>query len=202
MKTEQVEKQAVNYTTLEFPKLLSLAISGDKAAAAEIIARQEAATAEIESLKIKANKARTPRAEKTPKELAAEKTYFRTALLVKQFGLESVNLQVLTTASAYFDQGLAQGNLRQALNRIQQVLKAQAVTESVFPDWILTAAEEIPVLDENKKLEEESDKVEQIRAIVQKYKDNEQLPAPPEVIVIPETPEASKKAGGKAGGKK
>ena len=124
-------------------------------------------------------------------------------MLVKQFGAENVNLQVLTTASAYFDQGLAQGNLRQALNRIQQVLKAQAVTESVFPDWILTAAAEIPVLDENRKLEEEQEKVDTIKDIVQKYKDNEQLPPPPAEIVIPDTapeaatPETPRKKGAK-----
>ena len=48
---EQVEKQ-VNYTEKTFPELLSLAMKGDKNAAAEIAARQEAATAEIEQLNV------------------------------------------------------------------------------------------------------------------------------------------------------
>jgi hypothetical protein len=174
-------KQALDYTTLEFPELLALAMKGDRGAAAEIIRRHE-------SLKIKANSKRKEKAEKTPVDLAKDNAYFRAALLVKQFGIESVNMQTLTAASAYLGCGLAQGNLRQAYNRVQQILKAQAVNESVFPDWIVEAAEEIPQLDENKKLEEEGDKVEQIKSIVQKYIDNEQLPPPLPIIVIPEAP--------------
>ena len=197
-------EKKVNYAEgLTLQELLSLAIAGDKKAAAEIIRRQEAQKAEIESLKIKASSKRAPKAEKTPLDLARDNAYFRTALLVKQFGIESVNLQVLTAASAYLDCGLAQGNLRQAFNRVTQVLKAQAVEEAVFPEWIVRAGQEIPQLDENKKLEEEEDKVAEIKAIVQKYVDS-QLPAPPAVIVIPEeapeTPEQATPA--KKGGKK
>ena len=166
---ETLEKQVI-YTEKTFPELLSSAMAGDRDAAAEIIRRQEAQKAEIESLKVKAaGKARTPKAEKTPQELAESSAYFRTALLAKQFGMEHVTLNTLTVASAYLDCGLAQGNLRQALNRVQQVLKGLDVEEEVFPQWIWTAAGEIPVLDENRKLEEESDKVEQIQAIIQKY---------------------------------
>jgi hypothetical protein len=197
MKTEQVEKQVVPYAEgLTLQELLSLAIAGDKNAAAEIIRRHE-------SLKIKAASKRAPKAEKTPLDLARDNAYFRTALLVKQFGLESVNLQVLTAASAYLECGLAQGNLRQAFNRVNQVLRAQKVEDQVFPQWIVEAAKEIPVLDENKKLEEESDKVAEIKATIQKYLD-EKLPAPAAEIVIPETPEAAETAtpAKKAGGKK
>ena len=181
-------KEAVNYTTLEFPELLSRAMSGDREAAAEIIRRQDAQKQEIELLKVKANsKARAPRPEKTPADMAKDSAYFRTALLVKEFGQESVNMQTLTVASAFLDQGLAQGNLRQAFNRVSQVLKAQKVEEQVFPEWIVQAAGEIPIIDENLKLEEEQEKVEEIKAIIQKYLD-EQLPPPPAEIVIPDTP--------------
>ena len=198
---EQAEKQVIPYAEgVTLQELLSLAIAGDKKAAAEIIRRQEAATAEIESLKVRASKARTPKAEKTPLDLAKDNAYFRTALLVKQFGQENVDLQVLTAASAYLQQGLAQGNLRQAFNRVSQVLKAQAIEEQVFPSWIVEAAAEIPVLDENLKLEEEADKVAEIKAVIQKYLDNEQLPPPPAEIVIPEAPEQA--APSKKGGKK
>lgn len=190
-------KEAVNYTTLEFTELLSRAITGDREATGEIIRRQEAQKAEIESLKIKASKTRAPKAEKTPIDLAKDNAYFRCALLVKQFGQENVTLQTLTAASAFLDQGLAQGNLRQAFNRVSQVMTAQKIEERVFPDWIIEAAKEIPQLDENKKLEEEGDKVEQIKSIVQKYMDNEQLPPPPAEIVIPDTAAASKKGGKK-----
>lgn len=178
-------KEQTNYSVKAFQELLTLAMAGDREAAAEILARQDAQKAEIEQLKVKANsKTRAPKAEKTPVELAKDSAYFRTALLVKEFGQESVNMQTITAASAYLDQGLAQGNLRQAYNRVSQVIKAQAVTETVFPAWILNAASEIPVLDENLKLEEEGEKVDQIKAIIQKYMDNEQLPPPPAEIVI------------------
>ena len=151
------EKQVVNYAEKTLPELLAMAIAGDRDAADEIVARQEKQAAEIEQLKVRASKARTPKAEKTPLDLAKDNAYYRTALLAKQFGIESVNLQVLTVASAYLDQGLAQGNLRQAFNRVSQIIKAQAVEEQVFPEWILTVANEIPQLDENKKLEEEQE---------------------------------------------
>lgn len=194
---EQVEKQVIQYAEgLTLQELLSLVEAGDKKATAEIIRRQEAATAEIESLKIKANSKRAPKAEKTPIDLARDNAYYRCALLVKQFGFESVNMQTLTVASAYLDCGLAQGNLRQACNRVSQVIKAQAVEECVFPAWILTAGEEIPVLDENLKLEEEAEKVDQIKSIIQKYLD-EQLPPPLPKIVIPDTAAAQAKKASK-----
>ena len=182
-------KEAVNYSVKDFQELLTLAMKGDRDAAKEILLRQDAQKQEIEILKVRANSKRKPAAEKTALELAQDSAYFRCALLVKEFGQESVNLQTLTVASAYLEKGLAQGNLRQALNRVQQVLKAQAVEEPVFPEWIWTAAGEIPVLDENKKLEEEEEKVEQIKAVIQKYMDNE-LPPPPAEVVIPEQPDA------------
>ena len=169
MKTEQLNY----YAGADIQELLALAIAGDKLAADEIVSRQERAAAEIESLRVKANSRRAPRAEKTPKEIAQDNAYFRCALLVKQFGAEKVDLQVLTAASAYLECGLAQGNLRQALNRVQQVIRAQAIEETVFPAWITEAAAEIPTLDENKKLEEEAEKVEEIKAVIQKYMDSE-----------------------------
>ena len=204
-------KEAVNYTTLEFPELLSLAMTGNREAAGEIIRRQDAQKAEIEQLKVKANsKTRAPRAEKTPAELAKDSAYFRAALLVKEFGAESVDLQTLTVASEFLGQGLAQGNLRQAYNRVSQVIKAQAVTETVFPAWIVQAAGEIPSLDENKKLEEEQEKVEEIRAIVLKYAQaapeqaaqaapEQAAQAAPEQAAqaAPEAPAATSKKGGK-----
>jgi hypothetical protein len=197
---DETMKEAVNYTTLDFQELLALAIAGDKAATAEIIRRQEAQKAEIESLKIKASKARAPRAEKTPIDLARDNAYFRCALLVKQFGIESVNMEVLTAASAYLNCGLAQGNLRQAFNRVSQVIKAQAIEEPIFPEWILRASSEIPVLDEDKKLEEEAEKVQSIKDIVKKYMDSEQTPATAQAPEAPAQAPASapaKKAGGK-----
>ena len=172
---EQVEKQVIQYATLEFMQLYRLAKSGDEQAEKELLAREAAQKAEIESLRVRANsKTRAPRAEKTPLDMAKDNAYFRCALLVKQFGSEKVDMQTLTIASAFLDQGLAQGNLRQAMNRGQQVLKAQAIEEEVFPAWILQAAGEVPQLDENKKLEEESEKIEQIKSTIQKYMDSEE----------------------------
>ncbi|MGI5892848.1 MAG: hypothetical protein ACOX7H_09020 [Bacillota bacterium] len=197
---ETLEKQVMDYSVKGFMELLSLALTGDQQAAEEIARRQDAQKAEIESLKIKASKARAPRAEKTPLELAKDNAYFRTALLVKQFGIESVNLQVLTAASAFLEQGLAQGNLRQAFNRVSQVIKAQAIEEPIFPEWILRASSEIPVLDEDKKLEEEAEKVQSIKDIVKKYMDSEQTPATAQAPEAPAQAPASapaKKAGGK-----
>ena len=183
-------KQAVNYAEKTLQELLALAMAGDREAAAEIVARQEAQEQEIESLKAAGK--RTPKAEKTPVELAKDNAYFRTALLVKEFGVDQVNMQTLTVASAFLKQGLSQGNLRQAFNRVTQILKAQKVEEQVFPEWILTAGEEIPVLDENKKLEEEGEKVEQIKAIVQEYMDKAAFET--RDIPLPEAPEAPEAA--------
>lgn len=198
MKTEQV-----NYSEKTLPELLNMAIAGDRDAASEIVARQEKQAAEIEQLKVKASRQRKPKAEKTAKELAADNAYYRCALLVKQFGQESVTLQTLTAASAFLDTGLAQGNLRQAFNRVQQILKAQSIEETVFPEWLPTAAKEIPQLDENKKLEEEAVKVEEIKAVIQKYMDSEapatevqETPAQ-EAQAATEAPAASKKGGKK-----
>lgn len=163
-------KEAVNYSVKDFQELLTLAMTGNREAASEILARQEAARVEIEVLRVRASsKARAPRAEKTPIDLARDNAYFRTALLCKEFGQENVTLQTLTLASAYLEQGLSQGNLRQALNRVSQMLKAQKTEETVFPEWIVTAAGEIPIIDENLKLEEEEEKVAEIKAIIQKY---------------------------------
>ena len=189
---ETVEKQ-VYAEGLALPELLALAVAGDREAAAEIIRRQEAQKAEIEQLKIKATKTRKEKAEKTPVDLAKDNAYFRTALLVKQFGQDAVTLQTVTAASAYLECGLAQGNLRQAFNRVSQILKAQKVEEPVFPDWILTAAAEIPTLDENKKLEEEQDKVTEIKDTIQKYMEAPATEAPE--APAPEAP--AKKAGAK-----
>ena len=198
---ETAEKQVIRYAEgLALPELLALAVAGDQKAAAEIIRRQDAQKAEIEQLKIKASSKRTPKAEKTPLDLAKDNAYFRTALLCKQFGQDAVTLQTVTAASAYLECGLAQGNLRQAFNRVSQILKAQAVTETVFPEWIVQAGQEIPQLDENKKLEEEQDKVEQIKAIVQKYTET----AAPETAAPAQEPAAQEPAApaAKKGGKK
>ena len=193
---EQAEKQVIPYAEgLTLKELLSLAIAGDREAAAEIIRRQEAQKAEIESLKVKASSKRKPAVEKTPVDLAKDNVYFRTALLVKEFGAENVNMQTLTAASAYLECGLAQGNLRQAYNRVQQILKAQKVEEQVFPEWIVTAASEIPQLDENKKLEEEEEKVAEIKATIQKYMEAPEPAAQEPAAQEPAT--TSKKAGGK-----
>ena len=190
-------KEQVIYTEKTFPELLSLAMTGNREAAGEIIRRQDAQKAEIESLKVKASsKTRAPRPEKTPADQAKDSAYFRCALLVKQFGAESVDLQTLTVASAFLEQGLAQGNLRQAFNRVSQVLKAQKVEEQVFPEWILTAAAEIPVLDENLKLEEEQEKVAEIKAIVQKYTEAP-APAPEAPAPAPAVNAPAKKASKK-----
>jgi hypothetical protein len=196
---EQTEKQVIQYAEKTLPELLAMALTGDKLAAGEIIRRQDEQAQQIELLKVKASKTRAPKAEKTAKELAAENAYFRMALLVKQFGAESVDMQVLTVASAFLGQGLAQGNLRQALNRVSQVIKAQAVEETVFPAWIVTAAGEIPQLDENKKLEEEGEKVEQIRSIIEKYTVVQETPAPAPAPAAqaPAEAQANKKKGNK-----
>ena len=190
-------KEAVSYSVKDFTELLTLAMAGDRDAAGEIISRQDAQKAEIEQLKVKANsKARKEKAEKTPADMAKDSAYFRCALLIKEFGVENITMKTLTVASAYLEQGLAQGNLRQALNRVIQVIKAQAVTETVFPAWIMHAAAEIPSLDENKKLEEETDKVEQIQAIISKYLE---APAPeaPEAPAAPAPAAPAKKASKK-----
>jgi len=190
---EQAEKQVIQYAEKTFPELLALAMSGDREAAGEIIRRQEDQKQQIESLKIKASSKRAPKAEKTPLELAKDNAYFRAALLVKEFGQEAVTLQTLTLASAFLDKGLAQGNLRQALNRVTQIIKAQAVTETVFPIWLVEAAAEIPIIDENLKLEEEEGKVSEIKAVIQKYLDEQEEPEAP----APEAPEAPAKKGAK-----
>ena len=196
-------KEAANYTTLEFPELLSLAMSGNRDAAAEILARQDAQKQQIESLKVKAaSKTRKERAEKAPADMAKDSAYFRCALLVKEFGQESVNMQTLTVASAFLEQGLAQGNLRQAYNRVSQVIKAQKTEDTVFPAWIVQAASEIPQLDENKKLEEEQEKVEEIKSIVLKYMEAPAAPAPEAPAPAPEAPAPAPEAPRKKAGKK
>ena len=193
-------KEAVNYSVKDFTELLTLAMKGDRDAAKEILSRQDAQKAEIEQLTIKANSKRSPRAEKTPEELAKASAYFRCALLVKEFGVDQVNMQTLTVASAFLEQGLAQGNLRQALNRVQQVIKAQAVTEYVFPAWIIQAATITPTLDENKKLEEEEEKVAEIKAIIQEYTEAAEAAEAPEAAEAAEAPAPA--APSKKGSKK
>ena len=63
--------EAAKYTTLEFPELLSLAMTGNREAAAEILARQEAQKQQIESLKVRASKTRAPKAESVPSPVVA-----------------------------------------------------------------------------------------------------------------------------------
>ena len=175
-------------------------MKGDRDAAKEILLRQESQKAEIEILKVRASSKRKPAVEKTPLELAKDNAYFRAALLVKEFGVDQVNMQTLTVASAFLEQGLSQGNLRQALNRVQQVIKAQAVIEYVFPAWIIQAATVIPQLDENKTLEEEAYRVEQIKAIVQEYTEAAEAAEAPEAAEAAEAPAPA--APSKKGSKK
>jgi len=167
-------KEAVNYTTLEFPELLSRAMKGDRGAAKEIIARQEAQKAEIESLKIKANSKRKPKAEKTPEDLFAEKTYYRAAKLLSAFGDELDNTeQVAAMVICNIMLGinsLATGNLRQACDRARQCAagaKANIDMNSNIPVLATRLQHMIP--DENLKLKEQESETERLIFAVKFY---------------------------------
>ena len=157
---KQVEKQVTNYSVMAFPELLSRAMTGDKAAAAEIISRQDAQKAEIESLKVRASKARAPKAEKTPADLFNEKPYYRAAKLLAVFGdelntREQLAAMVVTNVMLGI-KSLATGNLRQACDRARQCAdgsKAQIELNSNIPVLAMRLVHMLP--DENKKLEEQ-----------------------------------------------
>lgn len=165
---ETAEKQIIPYAEgLELEELLSLAIAGDKKAAAEIIRRQEAQKAEIEQLKVRASKARKPAAEKTPEDLFAEKTYYRAAKLLSAFGDELNNTeQVAAMVVCNIMLGvtsLATGNLRQACDRARQCAagaKAEIDLNSNIPTLATRLQHMIP--DENKKLKEQESENERL----------------------------------------
>ena len=170
---ERVEKQ-VNYATLEFPELLSLAVSGNRDAAAEIAARQEAQKAEIESLKVRASKARKPAVEKTPEDLFAEKTYYRAARLLSAFGAELNHTEQLAamvvTNIMLGVTSLATGNLRQACDRARQCA-AGAIAEIELNGNIPTLATRLQhmIPDENLKLDQQTEKTERLVFAVRFY---------------------------------
>jgi hypothetical protein len=156
---ETLEKQ-VNYAALEFPDLLSMAMKGDRKAAAEIIARQEAQKQEIEQLKVKVSSKRKPAVEKTPEDLFAEKTYYRAAKLLAAFGAEldsKEQLAAMVVCNIMLGvTSLATGNLRQACDRARQCAagaKAEIELNSNIPVLAKHLQHMIP--DENKKLKEQ-----------------------------------------------
>ena len=168
-----MEKQ-VNYSVKDFTELLSLAIAGDKKAAAEIVARQAAQKAEIEQLKVRASKARKPAVEKTPEDLFAEKTYYRAAKLLAAFGTELTNKEQLAamvvTNVMLGVTSLATGNLRQACDRARQCAagaKAEINLNSNIPVLAKHLQHMIP--DENKKLKEQESENERLIFAVKFY---------------------------------
>ena len=169
MKTEQV-----NYSTKTFPELLALAMSGDKQAAAEIIARQEAQKQEIEQLKVKVSSKRKPAVEKTPEDLFAEKTYYRAAKLLAAFGdelnhKEQLAAMVITNIMLGVT-SLATGNLRQACDRARQCAagsKAEIELNSNIPVLATRLQHMIP--DENLKLKEQESETERLIFAVKFY---------------------------------
>lgn len=158
---EQTEKQVIQYSEKTLPELLTMAIAGDKLAAAEIVSRQEKQAAEIESLKIKANSKRAPKAEKTPADLFAEKPYYRAAKLLAAFGEEltesSEQLSAMVVTNILLGiNSLATGNLRQACDRARQCAagsKADITLNSNIPVLARSLQHMLP--DENKKLKEQ-----------------------------------------------
>lgn len=159
---KQAEKQVIQYATLEFMQLYTLAKNGDEKAEKELLEREAAQKAEIESLKVKANsKTRAPKAEKTPADLFAEKPYFRAAKLLATFGEELTESKEQLTAMVVTNillgiNSLATGNLRQACDRARQCAagsKADIALNSNIPVLATRLQHMIP--DENKKLKEQ-----------------------------------------------
>lgn len=155
-----VEKQVIQYAEKTLQELLTLAMAGNTEAAGEIVARQEAATAEIESLKVKASKTRAPKAEKTPWDLFAEKTYYRASKLLSAFGSElnhTEQLAAMVVCNILLGAtSLATGNLRQACDRARQCAAgamAEIDMNSNIPVLATRLQHMIP--DENKKLKEQ-----------------------------------------------
>ena len=170
---ETIEKQVI-YTEKTLPELLTLAMSGDRDAAGEIIRRQEVMKAEVESLKVKAAGKRTPKAEKTPADLFAEKTYYRAAKLLSAFGSELNNTQQLAamvvTNVMLGVTSLATGNLRQACDRARQCAAgsiAKIDLNSNIPVLATRLQHMIP--DENKKLKEQESGNERLIFAVKFY---------------------------------
>jgi len=169
MKTEQV-----NYSTKTFPELLALAMSGDRGAAAEIAARQEAQQQEIELLKVKVSSKRKPAVEKTPEDLFAEKTYYRAAKLLAAFGAEldhTEQLAAMVICNIMLGiNSLATGNLRQACDRARQCAagaKANIDMNSNIPVLATRLQHMIP--DENLKLKEQESETERLIFAVKFY---------------------------------
>lgn len=170
---EQAEKQ-VNYSVKDFQELLSMAMSGDKNAAGEIIRRQDEQKAEIEQLKVKANSKRKPAVEKTPADLFAEKPYYRAAKLLAAFG-DELNTREQLTAMVVCNimlgiESLATGNLRQACDRARQCA-AGAIAEIDMNSNIPVLATRLQhmIPDENKKLKEQESGNERLVFAVKFY---------------------------------
>ena len=170
MKTEQV----IQYAEKTLPELLTLAMKGDKNAAAEIIRRQDEQKAEIEILKVKAAGKRTPKVEKTPEDLFAEKPYYRAAKLLAAFGdelnsKEQLSAMVVTNIMLGVT-SLATGNLRQACDRARQCA-AGAIADIDLNSNIPVLATRLQhmIPEENKKLNEQESGNERLIFAVKFY---------------------------------
>ena len=170
---ETLEKQVI-YTEKTFPELLSLAMTGNREAAGEIIRRQEEQKAEIESLKVKASSKRKPAVEKTPADLFAEKTYYRAAKLLAAFGdelshTEQLAAMVVTNVMLGVT-SLATGNLRQTCDRARQCA-AGAIAEIDMNSNIPVLATRLQhmIPDENLKLDQQTEKNERLVFAVNFY---------------------------------
>ena len=170
---ETLEKQVI-YTEKTFPELLSLAMTGNREAAAEIIKRQEDQKQQIESLKIKASSKRKPAVEKTPADLFAEKPYYRAAKLLAAFGDELSTKEQLTALLVcnimLGIESLATGNLRQACDRARQCAdgsKAEIAINSNIPVLATRLQHMLP--DENVKLDQQTEKNERLVFAVKFY---------------------------------
>ena len=170
---ETLEKQVI-YTEKTFPELLSLAMTGNREAAAEILSRQDAQKQQIESLKIKASSKRAPRPEKTPEDLFAEKTYYRAAKLLSAFGAELNNKEQLSAMVVCNIMlgvtSLATGNLRQTCDRARQCA-AGAIAEIDINSNIPVLANRLQhmIPDENVKLDQQAEKNERLVFAVKFY---------------------------------
>ena len=167
-------KEAVNYSVKDFQELLTLAMKGDRDAAKEIIARQDAQKAEIESLKVRASSKRKPAVEKTPTDLFAEKTYYRAAKLLSAFGSELNNTEQLAAMVVCNIMlgvtSLAAGNLRQTCDRARQCA-AGAIADIDMNSNIPVLATRLQHMlpDENLKLDQQTEKTERLIFAVKFY---------------------------------
>lgn len=171
---ETAEKQVIQYAEKTLQELLTLAIAGDGDAAGEILARQDAQKQEIEQLKVRASKTRAPKAEKTPTDLFAEKTYYRAAKLLAVFGDElnhTEQLAAMVICNIMMGvTSLATGNLRQACDRARQCAAgaiAKIDLNSNIPVLATRLQNMIP--DENLKLDQQTEKNERLIFAVKFY---------------------------------